>query len=108
MLAEALGAELAAVYGVVGIAARRDGLAVLDADQHAAADGAVAAGGLHPRVRHARLGDIAVAAVLAVGVARLRGVDPGHAPKFVEESHADLVRTKVRAMLSGTTETKKR
>ena len=48
VFAEALGAKLAAIYRVVGIAACRDCLAILHADQHAAADRAIAASGLHP------------------------------------------------------------
>src|ERR1700677_2351953 len=45
---EALGAEFAAVDGVVWIAADSDSLVVAYAEQHAAADGAVAACGLDP------------------------------------------------------------
>ncbi len=75
VLAEALGAELAAVDGVVRVAAGGDGLAVFDADEHAAADRAVAAGGLDPGVGHAASGDLAVHGVLRVAVFLLRGVD---------------------------------
>ena len=63
VLAEALGAELAAVDGMVGIAADGDGLVVADADEHAAADRAVAAGGLDPGVGDAGGGDVAEARV---------------------------------------------
>ncbi len=50
---EAFGAELAAVDGVVRVAADGDGLVVAHAEEHAAADRAVAAGGLDPLFRDA-------------------------------------------------------
>ncbi len=82
VFAEALGAELAAVDGVVGIAAHGDGFAVLDADQHAAADGAVAAGGLDPVVGDAGGGDVAEARIFCdrrsrTGACRCRACGEG-------------------------------
>ena len=53
VLGEALGAELAAIDGMVRVSADGDGLVVAHADEHAAADRAVAAGGLDPLVRDA-------------------------------------------------------
>ena len=88
MLAETLRAELAKVDGVVGVAANGDGLAVLDADQHAAANGAVAAGGLDPGVGDAGGGDVSEAGVVLVGVVGLAGVDAEEAAEFRKEGHA--------------------
>ena len=110
MLGEALGAELAAIDGMVGVAAYGDGLVFAHADEHAAADGAVAAGGLDPFLGDARLGDVTEDGVFGVGVFFAAGVDAGEALDTREHrvAHAWTVLTKVRAMLSGTTETKKR
>ncbi len=112
VLAQALGAELAAVHGMIRITAHRDRLALLDADQHAAADGAVAAGRLDPGVGHSRGGDFAIHRVLRVGILCLRGVDAGEPLDLCQQAHAwapaGRDRTKVSAMLSGTTVTKKR
>ena len=77
VLGEALGAELAAIDGMVGIAAYGDGLVVAHADEHAAADGAVAAGGLDPFLRDARLGDVTEDGIFGVGVLVAAGVDAG-------------------------------
>ncbi len=76
---------LALVYGVIGVAARRDGFAVLCADQHAAADGAVAAGGFGPGVGDAGFGDVPEAWVVAVGVFALVCVDADHALEAREQ-----------------------
>ena len=75
MLAETLGAEFAAIHWMVGVAADGDGFAVLDTDEHAAAYGAVTAGGLDPLVCYTGRGDVAEARVLLVGVLGLAGVD---------------------------------
>ena len=117
VLGQALGAQLAAVHRMVGVAARGHGFAVLDADQHAAADRAVAARRLHPRVRKARLRDVAKARVFGIGVVPGRGVEAEPALELGQEAHAWRLRralctasrrTKVRAILSGTTVTKNR
>ena len=75
VFAEALGAELAAVDRMIGITANCDGFVIFDADEHAAADGAVAAGGLNPGVGHARAGDVAEARIAVEGVVGLASVD---------------------------------
>ena len=56
------------------------------------------------------IGDVAVDGVFRVGVFFAAGVDAGEALDVREErvAHACAVLTKVRAMLSGTTDTKKR
>jgi hypothetical protein len=75
VLAEALGAELAAVDGVIGIAAHGDGFVVFDADEHAAADGAIAAGGFDPGVGDACAADVTEARIALEGVVGFAGVD---------------------------------
>ncbi len=107
MFAEALGAELAPVYRMVGIAANRDCLAVLDANQHAAADRAVAAGGLDPPLGDAGAGDVAGYRVALERVLRLPGVDAQRASQAGPHQWVPP-RVKVSAMFRGTTETKKR
>lgn len=105
---KAFGAELAAVDGVIWVAASCDGFAIAGADEHATADGAVATGGGGPGVGDAGLGDVAEAGVFAIGVLVPGGVEAEHAGEACGEGHAGLVRIKVRPMLRGTTETKKR
>ena len=75
MLAQALRAELAAVYGVILIAAHRNGLPILDADLHAASDRAISAGGLHPSVGNSGGGHFAEARVIGVAVFPGQSVD---------------------------------
>ena len=82
VFAESLGAELAPIHWMIRVATDGDGFAVFDADEHAAADGAVAAGGLDPLVCYAGGGDVAEARVLLVGVLGLAGVDAEGAAEF--------------------------
>ena len=98
---------------MAGVAAGGDGLAVLDADQHAAADGAVAAGGLDPGVGDAGGGGVAELGIDRVGVLLLAGVEAEEVEQAVDRFFEDFQWAlswlrKVSAMLSGTTETKKR
>ena len=110
VLAQPFRAELAAIDRMVRVAARCYGLAALDADQHAAADRAVAARGLHPRVGNPGDRNLAVDRILGVAVLLLPGVDADQALESLEQAHActpvGRERTKVRAMFSGTTVTK--
>ncbi len=83
MFAETFGAEFAAVDGVVGIAAGGDGFAILDADEHSAADGAVSAGGLDPGVCDAGGGDVSEAGIALEGIAGFACVDAEGAAESV-------------------------
>src|ERR1700735_135831 len=107
MFAEPLGAKLAPVHRVVGVTADRDCLALLDANQHAAADRAVAASGLDPPLGNTGAGDVAGYRVALKGVLRLPGVDAQRAPQPGPHQYVPP-RVKVSAMFRGTTETKKR
>ena len=78
VLAQAFGTELAAIDRVVRITACGHRLALARAHQHAAAHGAVAAGGLGPGVGNAGLRQVAEARVIGVRVFLLRGVDAQH------------------------------
>ena len=109
VLGEALGAELAAVDWMVRVAPCGDGLVVAYAQKHAASDRAVAAGGLDPSLRDTRRSGVAEGGIFGVGVLIAADVDSGEALELSEKgTHACTDPTKVRAMLSGTTETKKR
>src|SRR5580692_2084099 len=107
MFAEALGAELAPIKGVVGVAADGDRLALLDANQHATADGAVAASGLDPPLGDTGAGNVTGYRVVLEGVLRLPGVDAQRAPQAGPHQYVPP-RVNVSAMFRGTTETKKR
>jgi hypothetical protein len=78
MLRQPLRAEHAAIHRVVGVAAHAHRLAVLDADEHPAADGAVAAGGRDPLVRDLLRGEMADDRIDAVGVAIGASVESEH------------------------------
>jgi hypothetical protein len=109
MLGEPLGAELAAVDGMIRVPACRDRLVVSHADEHAAADRTVAAGGLDPLLRNPRLGGVAEDGVLGVVVLFAAYINADESFEVGEEgAHTCTDRTKVSAMLSGTTATKKR
>ena len=68
MLAQSLGAELAAIDRVFLISTHSNGFTILDADQHATAYRAISTGGLDPFVGHAGRRYLSKARVDLVGV----------------------------------------
>ena len=79
VFAQSLGAELAAIHGVLRIAAHRDGFAVLHADQHAATNRAVSASGLDPLLGNARSLRCGRSAGLCRRHTLCAGIDAGYA-----------------------------
>src|ERR1035437_1742989 len=112
MFAQTLRSQLAEVYRMVWITAYRDGLAIFGADQHSTPNRTVTAGRLHPRIRYPRRGDMTKARIFLVGILSTPDVDTQRAADLgtstVEGVHRRPQRANVRAMLSGTTETKNR
>ena len=106
MLREALGAEHPAVHRMIRIAADADGAAVADADVHAAADRAVAAGRRDPPLGDLLRGHVADLRIRCIGVAFGAGVE---AEQSLQRHAASLPSSRYGvAMCFGTTLTKKR
>src|SRR5689334_11874490 len=104
VLREAFGAELAAIDRMIGIAADGDRAVVACADQHAAADRAIAAGGAGPAIGDARRGDVAELGIVGVGVLRGERVEAEEALQVQAASR----RKNDAAIFFGTTVTKNR
>src|SRR5579884_4209596 len=93
---------------MVRVAAHNNGFTPADANKHSASDRTVTAGGLYPLFGDARCGDKACFRIVPIGVLALKRVQAKCPAETCECAHSHPPRTKVRAMLSGTTETKQR
>ena len=92
------------VDGMIRIAADADGAAILDADEHPAADGAVAAGRWHPAVRNLAGRRVAHHRVERVGIL----VGAGAEAEEAFQAHAASLPRYGATMCFGTALTKKR
>src|SRR6516162_9286148 len=88
MFREALGAELAGVHGMVGVAAHADYPAISHAELHSATHGTVSAGGVHPSIGMFARRGVAENRVLPVGVLSGLDVEADSARKPGHEAHA--------------------
>src|SRR5215467_2596717 len=98
MFGEPLGAELAAIDGMIRVAAHGHRAVVLYADENAAAHGAVTASGRNPALCCARRGNPAKVRVVFVGVALGESIQADEALQV----HAASLRKNGAAMFRGT------